>query len=133
MGLIIPTYETKSGLNLTNAYLGLTTVWFDQHESRLSFKLDVYLSQQAYANRKEPVESTGLDGELYAESINGMDIGGMIDGVLIEKIAAVAAHTDEECAAHNLAIAGAGNANYWLEAWQPELRPFAAAYIPDEE
>lgn len=132
MGLIIPTYETKSGLNLTNAYLGLTTVWFDHNDSRLSFKLDIYLNRQAYENRKEPVESTGINGDLYVENIGGMDVNGMIDGILIEKIAAINSHTDAECQAHNNELVAIGNANYWLEAWQPELRVFSAAYIPEE-
>ena len=46
------------------------------------------------------------------ENLSGIDINGMIDGVLVEKIAMVNSHTDAECYAHNNSLSELGNANY---------------------
>ena len=129
MGLILPTYETRSGLNLTNAYMGLANIWFNHADLQIGFKMSIYLNKDAYINHKDPVEDYAAEGSMFIESLDGMDITGLIDNALIDKIAVVVEHSDQECIEHNNTISNYNNANYWLEYWDINLRKFIDAYI----
>lgn len=128
MGLIIPKYESDTGLILENAYACPVNIYYDDITKSMNFQLAIYANEQSYYNYKKPVDSDrfmGILGLIYDGSQNLID---KIDEAILLKANNVHDKTDEEIALHNHDLQFIDASDSWINTWDPEFNCFYGAY-----
>lgn len=127
MALVIPSFVSTNGIELTDAILAPQFISYDTQHNYLNFDISVWKDAEAYHDGLHPVESNINYGTLTFTYTGAENLLEVIDDGLLSKIRAVEGKTQAECDEHNSTLMLDDTGAAWFEYWDITFQRFANA------